>query len=35
MDNKMGSDTSMKASGDMNMGPMNVTSMTMVSASCK
>jgi hypothetical protein len=29
MDNKMGSDTSMK------MGPMNVTSMTMVSASCK
>lgn len=34
-DNKMGSDTSMKMSGDMNMGPMNVTSMTMVSASCK
>jgi hypothetical protein len=35
MDNKMGNDTSMKMSGDMNMGPMNVTSMTMVSASCK
>src|SRR5580658_8135229 len=35
MDNKMGSDTSMKMSGDMNMAPMNVTSMTMVSASCK
>ncbi|MFI5248756.1 MAG: hypothetical protein ACHQTF_02235 [Gemmatimonadales bacterium] len=33
MDNKMGSDTSMKMSKDM--GPMNVTSMTMVSASCK
>ena len=34
MDNKMGSDTSMKMSGG-DMGPMNVTSMTMVSASCK
>lgn len=33
MDNKMGNDTSMKMSGDM--GAMNVTSMTMVSASCK
>ena len=33
MDNKMGNDTSMKMSG--NMGAMNVTSMTMVSASCK
>jgi hypothetical protein len=30
-DNKMGSDTSMK----MNMGAMNVTSMSMVSATCK
>jgi hypothetical protein len=34
MDNKMGSDTSMKMSGDA-MGAMNVTSMTMVSATCK
>ena len=34
-DNKMGSDTSMKMSGDMNMGAMNVTSMSMVSATCK
>jgi hypothetical protein len=35
MDSKMGNDTSMKMSGDANMAPMNVTSMTMVSASCK
>ncbi len=40
MDNKMGSDTGMKMSGNSKMsgdmmGPMNVTSMTMVSASCK
>ena len=35
MDNKMGNDTSMKMSGGANMAPMNVTSMTMVSASCK
>jgi hypothetical protein len=35
MDNKMGNDTSMKMSGGKNMGPMNVTSMTMVSPSCK
>jgi hypothetical protein len=34
-DNKMGNDTSMKKSGGMNMGPMNVTSLSMVSASCK
>jgi hypothetical protein len=34
-DNKMGSDTSMKMSGGMSMGPMNVTSMSMVSGSCK
>jgi hypothetical protein len=32
-DNKMGSDTSMKMSGEM--GAMNVTSLSMVSASCK
>ena len=34
-DNKMGSDTSMKMSGDKNMGPMDVTSLSMVSPSCK
>ena len=34
-DNKMGSDTSMKTSKDMNMGTMNVTAMHMVSGSCK
>src|SRR5579863_36258 len=34
-DNKMGNDTGMKMSGGMKMGPMNVTSLSMVSASCK
>ena len=33
-DNKMGSDTGMKMSGNM-MGPMTVTTLNMVSASCK